>query len=469
MMDFQELMKGAVDFFSTFDKSKPVRVVSHLDSDGICSASIIIKLLLEKNYKYSVSIVQQLSNEVLQEIIREDYEQFILADLGSGQLNSIKDLLKDKKVLILDHHQPQGSADDHVYHANPHLVGIDGDKGVSGSGMAYYFAINVDKKFEDMSHIAVVGAIGDVQEDQGFTGLNKQILDTAVEKNLIQVKRGLRFFGANSRPIHKALEYSTDPYVPGVSGSESAAVQFLMNMDIELKSNNKWRTLNDLSENETKKLVAGIVMKRVNEDNPYDILGNIYTLPYEKEDSPTRDAREFSTLLNACGRLGKSSLGIGACLGNKKILIRAIQALGDYKRELIKAIKWYEKHENTPFVMKGKGYMIINAEDNILSTIIGTLASIITKTGGVEDNTLVMSLAQLIDNTTKVSLRIASTKPRQDINLKDIVREIVDKVGGEAGGHQYAAGAVIPTSKEAEFIQVAREVLEKKALEEAVI
>ena len=43
-----------------------------------------------------------------------------------------------------------------------------------------------------------------------------------------------------------------------------------------------------------------------------------------------------------------------------------------------------------------------------------------------------------------------------------------DIEGCEAGGHQNAAGAIIPTEKEAEFIEAAKNYLGKIALEENV-
>ena len=209
-------------------------------------------------------------------------------------------------------------------------------------------------------------------------------------------------------------------------------------------------------------------MKRVNEEKPEDIIGNVYILPNEEKESPTRDAKEFATLLNACGRLGKASLGIGACLGDKKIKERAIKSLLGYKREIVSAINWYERSKETDRVVRGKGYTIINAKDNVMPTIIGTLASIISKSNEVKAGTFILSMADLSDGHNKVSFRLAGMN--QDTDLVKIIKEISDKVGGsEAGGHMNAAGALIDTEKEEEFIKVAKEVLERKAMEEKIV
>ena len=82
-----------------------------------------------------------------------------------------------------------------------------------------------------------------------------------------------------------------------------------------------------------KKLITGVIMKRLGETKPDDMLGNVYILPHEDEES-NKGRKEFATLLNACGRLGRASFGIGACLGDKKIKQQAIRSLGDYKKRL---------------------------------------------------------------------------------------------------------------------------------------
>src|SRR3989338_6480732 len=203
--------------------------------------------------------------------------------------------------------------------------------------------------------------------------MNDEILKTAVKHRKIKVERGLRMFGLQGRPLHKVLEYSTDPYIPGVSGSESGSIQFLQQLGIDPKRGSGWKRMIDLSEDEKKKLVSGIVMKRLNEEKPEDILGNIYTLLEEKEDSITRNAKEFATLLNACGRMGKASLGIGACLGDKRIKENAIKSLTGYKREIVNAIRWYENNGTNGKIIRENGLEIINAGSEIMPTLIGKI------------------------------------------------------------------------------------------------
>jgi len=465
---FKEHVSISLEKFKELDKKETIRLVSHLDADGICAAAIMVKALNTDNRKYSLSIVQQLTGEVIDGLCKEPYNYFVFTDLGSGQLSFIKRRFVGKQVFILDHHQPEKvRLTANIVHVNPHLFGIDGGKEISGSGVVYLFVRSLNKKIDELAHIAVIGAIGDIQEGKdGFLKLNKEILDKAIKKKKIKMIKGLRIFGAQTRPLHKVLEYCTDPYIPGVSGSESGAIQFLQQIGIQLKNGKEWRKLVNLDDEEIKKLVSGIIVRRLSEDSPEDVLGNVYILNDEKKESPFRDAKEFSTLLNACGRLDKASLGIGACLGDNKNKERAIRSLNGYKREIINAINWYKENRKGKDIIEGKGYLIINAGDNVRGSIIGTLASIISKSNELKDVTFVLSMADMMNGYYKVSLRLSGRK--EDVDLREAVKKITDKVGGEAGGHMNAAGAMIREEKIEEFIKAAKEVLGKESLEEVV-
>jgi len=415
-----------------------------------------------------LSIIQQVKKEVLESLARESYKYFIFSDIGSGVLTLIENLFKDKTVFILDHHEPEKLEIEskNIFFVNPHKFGIDGGIEVSGAGVVYLFASCVDKTMEEFAHIAIIGAIGDMQERNGFEKINSEILKTAIEKGKIKVIRGLRLFGAQTKPLHKVLEYCTDPYIPGVTGSESGAIQFLHQIGINPKNEKQWKKIVHLSKEEMKNLVTGVILQRLDEKNPDDVLGNVYILKQEKEESPTKDAKEFSTLLNACGRMDKASLGIGACLGDEKIKKRAIYLMTAYKKEIINSLKWYDEYKTSDFITRGNGYVIINAQDKIRATIIGTLASILSKSNNTEDK-FILSMAQLADGTTKISLRMKGNNDGVDLRqiMVDIVKDVPEC---EAGGHANAAGALIPTELEDKFVESAIVVLDKKGMEEVI-
>ncbi|MBT7902237.1 DHH family phosphoesterase [Candidatus Woesearchaeota archaeon] len=483
---FFNSLKIAVSKFREIYKNKRIKIISHLDADGISAASILIKALERENVIHSISIVSTLDSDNLENILNEEFDIIFFTDLGSGQFNlitkKIKDLETSKQtkipVFILDHHKPESQEIiSSITHINPHFQEIDGGSQVSGSGVVYLFCKELNKKNKDSAHLAVIGAIGDAQEinKKGFVGLNKQILEDAISNNTIEVITGLNFFGAQTKPLYKLLDYCTDPYIPGVSGNESGAIKFLQDLGIEPKTNSKnrdvnpnpdWKKLNDLSAQEIQDLRKAIILKRKDQPNPENIFGLNYILLNEEPQTPFRDAREFSTLLNSCGRLNKASLGIGACLNNTKIKKEALLNLAQYKKEILGAITWFNNHRNgidviekvyDPHTKKTlkTPYIIINAQDNIMHTMIGTLASIISRGKFFPKGTFILSIAWNKKDFSKISLRIAQSRNNKQLNLRNTLQSIIKKVGGECGGHQYAAGALIETSKEKAFIGAA--------------
>ncbi len=464
---FEQAINKVVSFFSKIPKEETIRLISHLDADGISSAALMIKALNRLGYFYVLTILPQLKESDIKSFADEDYKYYVFTDLGSGQLLSIRELMQDKVVFVLDHHQPQINEvmiNNNIFHINPHLFGFNGSTELSGSGTTFFFIKSLDKRNEELADIALIGVVGDVMDPR--VGLNNKILDIAIKHNKIKVITGLRVFGAQTKPLYKTLVQSSDFYIPGVTGSESGAIQFLKQIGVEPKVNGKWRRIIDLSDEELKRLVAGIVMLRVNEESPEDILGDVYLLTREKEGSPLKDLKEFATVLNACGRLGKASYGIGACLGDERLKRLAINVLDDYKKEIINGMRWVESHHNSEFVIEEPGFLIVNAQNNILPTVIGTVASMLSRSASVADNTFVLTMARIDAKHTKISLRFKGK--RDSLNLKEVLESIIKKFDGEAGGHHHAAGAYISVEQEQAFIEEAKRVLGSIAVEEKI-
>lgn len=465
--DFKRQIREKAETFKKLP-NKHIKVVSHLDCDGLTSAAIITKALIREKLNFSLGIVKQVDATVLEELGKENYNCYLFTDLGSGYLSPIEKKLQGKEIFVIDHHKPE-EVKNRIHHINPHNFKIDGSKEISGAGVTYLFAKELNPENKDLAHLAIIGAIGDIQEKKGFFGLNQEILEDAVASGKMEIKKGLNMFGSQTKPLHKVLEFSTEPYIPGVTGNEQGAIRFLNELGISIKDKEgKYKKLIHLNEEDMKRLTTGIILRRLgSEKNPDDIIGSIYILKEELEESPTKDAREFSTLLNSCGRLRKPSLGIGTCLGNKKIKKEAISLLGDYKQELIKSLNWFYSNRGKDKIVEKDGYVIINAEDNIKDTMIGTLASILSRSNLYREGTVILSMANTLDGNTKVSLRLVGIN--QDMDLRKIIKDIAKKIGtGEAGGHKQACGCLIPQEKEENFIKTAKEILNKKAMEETI-
>ncbi|MFQ5647663.1 MAG: DHH family phosphoesterase [Candidatus Aenigmatarchaeota archaeon] len=434
-----------------------IRLVSHHDADGITAAAIMLRALQREGRDVHITMVKQLSEKLIKELAGSGEKLLMFLDLGSGQLDAIQRhmLGEGRKIIICDHHQVQGDiVSKDVMHLNP--VNFSIPENVSGSGVTYLLARAMGAENKDLSELGIIGAIGDSQigaigQDWGLAGLNKEILKDSVKVGKIAVKKGLRIWGRYSRPIHKALEFSMEPYIPGISGSESAAVQFLQELGIKLKNEKDgWRCLADLTEKEQKKLATGIIKERIrnNQENPDWIFGDMYDL---LEKPGFRDANEFATVLNATGKMKKPYLGIALCL-NMPEAGEEIKAIQDaYRREIAKSIDWVRNNKNS--IQKTDSAYYILAGSKISEYIISNAVSIVSRSDILSNGKrLYFGFVDTEEGDVKVSSRAPDEMVKAGANLQELMSVAASKVKGEGGGHSGAAGATIPKGTEQAFI-----------------
>ena len=443
----EDLIKKAVNNFLNLDKNKPIRIITHNDCDGLTSGAIISKALIRGKWKFVINAVKQLDEATVINIFKESYETFIFTDLGSGYLRFIKKHLKDKKVFIFDHHELDDYStenfNENIVHVNPKIINENDYSYVSGAGVVYMFVKNLNKENINLAYLALTGALGDVQDLN--KGINKVILEDAVKSKKIEIKKGLKLFGYQSRAIHKVLQYSTDPFIPGISGNEDGALKFINEIGIEYFNGKEYRKLTDLNKEEMQKLIAGIIIKRIGfEKEPEDVIGDLYTLKDEEDGSIIKDAREFSTVLNCCGKLDAFGIGIGLCFGNKNIKSRAEDLLKNYRLEIIKGLNHFYNNRES-FVKDG--YIFFNARDNINDNIISTLATILSKNNEFSNMIIICSVYR--NNEIKISARVGGNL---DVDLREILTKIVSD-NGIVGGHKMACGGLINRDKEDIFME----------------
>jgi len=247
-----EAIERTAEVIKPILKNRKVKLLTQFDTDGLTAASIIIKMLVREGVNFESRVYKQLTSEVIDSLFINEYDLLILTDFGSGQLNLLKNIIDKNNVLILDHHEPIEFKHENLFHINPLLFGEDE---LSSSIICYLLAKSINIKNMDLIDLAVIGAVADVVEEKWeFKGFAKKIFDEAGLISKISVTKGLRLYGRNTRPIYQSLAYTVDPFIPGISGSESHAVQFLSEIGINLKSGGEWKKLKDLNIEEQQKL-----------------------------------------------------------------------------------------------------------------------------------------------------------------------------------------------------------------------
>lgn len=430
----QRAIEKLVNDFLDISQTKAVKIISHNDTDGITSATILAKALARLNKTFSIKIVKQLDVSILAELPKTEILFFL--DLGSSYLHELSKL---ENVFVLDHHEISSQVPENIRFVNPHLFEKES---ISGAGLTYLFAKHLSEENKDLANLAVIGMVGDML-DKEIGKANNSIINDAE----VSIKKGLLLYPA-TRPVHKTLEYSSSTFIPGVTGNSKGAVDLLREAGIE-RVNGEYKSLIELTDEESSRLITSIILRRMKKDNS-DIIGSIYLV---KMFNKLEDARELSAMINACSRLDFSEVAILLCMGNKEARKKAETIYTSYKQHIVSALNFVASMEDK---IEGKGYLIINAKDEIKDTIIGTVASILSVSSMHEEGTILIAMANS-EEKIKVSARVAGRNGR---NVREILEQVTSKIGGETGGHHLAAGCLIPKENEQIFIDYLKKVLE---------
>ncbi|MFL6370054.1 MAG: DHH family phosphoesterase [Nitrososphaeraceae archaeon] len=459
----QDLKLFSEKISAVVENGEEISIISHLDADGITSGSIISTSLARLGAKWTFRTVSDINLNVIEQLKSDSHDFYIITDLGTGMARELFDSLNNKWIII-DHHQiPQEemTADYNDQILNSWKYNIDGGSEISAGGMAYMVANAIDRKNKDLSITAIISAIGD-RQDQGdkrsLIGMNSEILKTAQTLGLISVDLDLMFTGRETRPLHEALAYTLFPYIDGLTWNIENCYSIIKNSGIKMKVNGRWRVTSEISQQEKSTILDAIAKfvaaSQNTEANVIDNLtGYTYTLINEDQRSQLRDAREFSILLNACGRIRKAGVGIGICMGDRNaMLTEGEEIVANYRITLrnyistIFAEKWRLVDDGKTVFVNGEGLL---AED-----MLGAVSSLLSGSPTFSGRLLfVRTLSR--DSTYKFSSR-KCMGCRSESNLGLIMRHCSGSVGGVGGGHAAAAGCRIPSPRLEYFMQSVR-------------
>jgi single-stranded-DNA-specific exonuclease len=139
-------------------------LLSHYDADGLAAVGIVGSSLARAKANFQLRVIKELDPETLDEALRCEPDMLVLTDIGSGYLDTLAKIAGEHEVVIIDHHPPTGDATAGEFQVNPHEFGIDGATEISAAGLAYLVARNMSSTNADLSVLAVVGALGDMQD-----------------------------------------------------------------------------------------------------------------------------------------------------------------------------------------------------------------------------------------------------------------------------------------------------------------
>jgi len=265
-------------------------------------------------------------------------------------------------------------------------------------------------------------------------------------------KKDINCYGTATRPLHLCLAYSDDPVIPGITNNPEAAKQFLIKHGIPARPypGGDWRVWEDLSPEEKRTIISAIAQQLMAAGEPVDrLLAETYGFPDEPRKTPLRNAQEYATLLNACGRWAKPKVGSAICCGDRGVMYREAEHMLNNHRAILRELLQFildsgvKEIENLQWVHVGNRYP---------DTIVGIGAGMALSKLNMEKPILIMCELPEDPTLTKVSMRTTDRIVRKGIDLQQAMLDAAVICGGAGGGHRIAAGAFVPKAKEQEFI-----------------
>lgn len=447
-MGFCDDVKAAAEQIAA---APDITIISHIDADGIASEAILSQAISRQEIRVKSVFVRQLEPLTMPQVPMDDSFK-VFTDLGAGQQNLMMDRgLSEKEVLIVDHHISQPCEREYTQvNCLPY-----GHTRMSAAGVAYLIARQLDSANIDLAKIAIVGNVGDMmaREMCGLVGPARDIIvEDGVRHKSVEVrKKDLNCYGTATRPVHLSLAYNDDPFVRGISNNPEGARQFLRKLRITDKtSDGRWRVWEELDVEEKRTIISALAEQLIaNGDKVDRLFAETYGFPDELPRTPMRNAQEYATLLNACGRWAKPAIGGAILRGDRGPAYREAEHMLNNHRAIIRSLLQFiidtgvKEMENLQWLHVGGRYP---------DTIVGIGAGMALSKLNVNKPILIMCEVPEDTNLTKCSMRTNERVVGRGIDLQQALNEASTEYGGGGGGHKIAAGAYIPKTAEQEFV-----------------
>lgn len=436
--------------------AEDVTIFTHTDCDGITAGSILSSIMDKLEIEHTVNFVE--INEV--ENLETDTELTIISDLGAGQ--NIQNICNNtnSSLIVLDHHPPIRKLGTELrgdlIEINPNYYGLDGSYTISGGGLSYFLAKTFH--FYDLSWMGILSAVGDMQNSMTgkLRGLNTEILSDSTEVGCVNYINDLLLYGRHTRPLFVALSYFGDIHLP-LTNNRNECIHFLENLDIPVKNDlGTVRYLCDLSMDEKGRLFTELLkmMTRAVPDKyvkyvPKLISGESYEFTFEDDYTTFKDASEYSTVINACGRNGRHELGLEVIKGNRDKIAGELETLvKSHKRYLAQNMTRIQE-ANSVEIMENIQYF---DGSGIKPSVVGTIAGMLLSNYDWQKPIIGYTHIDSEQPGYKVSLRCSKLLGYEGIHFGNMVRDISEKCGGSGGGHSVACGAYIPEENMDKFL-----------------
>ncbi|HEY6535181.1 MAG TPA: hypothetical protein VIY08_05190 [Candidatus Nitrosocosmicus sp.] len=418
------------------EQKKNILIFANSTVDGIVSASIFLKSIFNTQGNAITRCNLGIFAKNFDEIVYENYDYHIFVDFSCEIFNQINKTLKPNTFLFLNTDEIP-KTDKNVYNdiINPWIFDVNGQTQISTSGLTYLIVRNFDRDSIKISYLPIISAISkeqDAGKDKSLTGLNKEILQSSLDTNLIEQKKGLVVYEKESMPINKVLENNTLHFIKGITWNIDTSLKIIKDSQILIDNYGNTKLFNELNEKEFISICETI--SRFLQENTKvkdtsiveDLLfGYNYILTNEEPDGFLKNARTFEKIINLFIDAEKIGLAFSLCMGERKEISKNIDKMVIEYNNYIKKISSHIFEEKWRF-NDDKKTLFINGEGIINKQNANQFISFLKRSISFADRLICL---RIVDSDEYYKIIITKTKLCEyDLNdIKEKLQRTLDK------------------------------------------
>ena len=163
----------------------------------------------------------------------------------------------------------------------------------------------------------------------GFTKItpkvNKEIVEQARERKLIEERKGIRLFGFGFLPLDELLLYSTRPFILGISGNQKACDALLNEAEIPItKLRTPMSSLNNIEAQHLTQHLTSKLLEKIGPSIIPHILGTDFVLTCEAETSPFRYLSGLEAVAETAWARQEQGAAMSVWIGDRGRALRSV-------------------------------------------------------------------------------------------------------------------------------------------------
>ncbi|RMG30906.1 MAG: hypothetical protein D6732_15505 [Methanobacteriota archaeon] len=318
---FNDFLNAAIRVAEGINKMEPPITIHYSNNvDSAVAATIFANVFYSKSQPCHLRNFTKFKE--LKEEIEVSETSAIIIGVGINEAKQIPE--KEEPILILPkQEEKETEIGQNVFSAEPYGYGKEL---ATLSSVAFFIASSL---VHDVTSILIRPLVSALANHGAIKGLNEMILHDAIEAGVVEQKTGFKILGSNYFSIAEAIYYSVLPVFPGLTGNKNAVEKMLIKAGVEIEDREGERALEQLSENEMKKLVNAIVVETTgNKFLPETVMpiADIYISKIEPPGSILRYLHEYAQLLRDLEHEDQIHLAIPILLGDRDEIYYSIRS-----------------------------------------------------------------------------------------------------------------------------------------------